>query len=387
MLCGVFLWRQDRKTAMLLGGGGVLTAAISLGISFIVASGGGTDSLVFSSRAPVVVVSALSGLLGTVVTLVRCRWRDIRPPQWLAIALGLTPLVLANQQLLTGRMIYLMNFENFGLAQLAAASLLIALSRNPNIWPGTSTETPFAVPDRAWLSQALPTLIPMVFTVGFFYILIRSQVDSYTFYLNENRRNDSYAKALRQLEVPPSAVICGDFYATDVLPVLLGYTPNFIVARSNIFNKPIKRLAHRNEFPSDGDAPREALFRYLAATGTTPEDFVERFAAVSNPTLPNWQDRFLMGTFLFNQADCWGPLTHYRDSRFDWIIEQTPRLAAAYREFLCSPKSSQPVLFLLSEKVNDPVAQPNQRMILIGRSLGNVAYPLKAFRLESCHQP
>ena len=133
LLFAVLAARSDRSRAIRFGAAGLVTVAVCLGLSVYAARQSGAESLVFPSRGPVVMLSVIAGLAATGLTLLRCwRTKECTPFHLFTIALGLTPLCVANQQLVTGRMIYLLNFENFSLAQLGALACLLALAPAPH---------------------------------------------------------------------------------------------------------------------------------------------------------------------------------------------------------------------------------------------------------------
>lgn len=338
LFAALTIW-SHRRLALIIGAGGLVCFATCLGVSLAGQSGG--ESLVFASRSPVLMLSALLGLLAIGVVFQR-KQGPLQPAQLLAIALGLMPLGLANQQLLTGRMIYLLNFENFGLAQVAALALLAAVFIRPS--SPASAGTP--VPGQYW--RWAPTIGALLVCLLLGGVLVRSQVLSYAGYLSDNRVGLAYARAVGALPDQGAAIACDDFFQTDTLALRLGYRPEFLIARDAVFTRPIARLGHPLDVPAGSAEPRQALYRYLALTGLSPAGLSQRLTVLTEPNAPNWQDLFMLGAFLYNHADFWAPLTHGRDLRVDWIRGQQAMIVKDYTDFLGRENPvTRPVLYFM----------------------------------------
>lgn len=326
VLAGAFAIRAQPSIARWIGAGGLVCVGACFGLSVLFARHSGGESLIFASRQPVVMLSAAWGMLAACVAGFRAfRRHHIEATDWLAIALGVAPMCMANQQLVTGRMIYLLNFENFGFAPLSAIACLIAFR---SARPSTPEERYFR------FAAPLTTAAAIVVTTAAIIIVWRSQIRSFDQYRETNRLAYSYARTLQALPHANRQVACDDFFETDILALLLGERPDFLLCRDTIFSAPIARLKGPYAPPGSSEAPRNALFRYLHITGTSAEEFERRLQTLVDPNIPDWQSRFMLGAFLFNHADFWFPLTHGRDAKSSWISAQLPALVASYRSYL-----------------------------------------------------
>jgi hypothetical protein len=330
LLFAVLAFRSHRRLALLIGGGGVITVASCIGLSLL-GSGAGA-SFVFPSRKPAFMICFAACLITVGLTLVRWLSRRIRiePGHLFALALALTPLVMANQHLVTGRMIYLLNFENFGFAHLAALAMLLAGGAHPALWPAIASPTPV----RPHPSQILAHGARILAIVLVGWLVLHSQKLSFKQWSPSNRLARSYALALDSVPAGAAQIICSDFIATGIQPLLLNRRPNFLLALDDTYHRPISRLQNVETRPLNAEKHEAALFTYLATTGIDPQRLGERLKAVSNPQNPNWEDRALLGGFLYSHADFWTPLTHDRDAKLDWIAEQNNLVVRRYAHHL-----------------------------------------------------
>ncbi len=336
------IWSSRRKS-LVMGTGGFLCFSTCIGLSLYAAGQFGGESLVFASRRPVLMLSALLGLLAAGIVVMRRKSERLQPADLFALALGLTPLCMANQQLLTGRMIYLMNFENFGLAQTSAFALLVAAFRRTSL---SSVAT-----DGGWPRTSGAILVSLLLGG----IMLRSQVLSYANYLPENRLARSYELALKSLPDMGDFVVCDDFFQTDTLAVRLGRRPNYLIARDMTFKRPIARLKSPQELPAHSTQTRQAFYHHLALTGVTPDTLSKRLAAITDPDNPSWQDRFMLGGFLYNHADFWAPLTHGRDTKLAWIKTQQPMIVDEFAQFIRDGNTGRsPVIFIMRQDQPTP---------------------------------
>lgn len=302
----------------------------------------------------------------------------MQPVHLFAIALGLAPLCMANQQVVTGRMIYLLNFENYGFAQMAAVALLIAVCSRPAIWQRIT----FQASHHA-LGCWIGTGITVIFAAAICGEIFRSQRLSYDDWIETNRLARSYALTLQSAGARHDRIVCYDFNVTDILPLEMGYQPDFLLSSEMTFTHPISRLMNAQDPPADGAESENKLFAYLAATGATPKSLAERLDAVSNADNPNWRDRFMLGGFLFSYSDYWAPLTNFRDPKLDWVAKQEPSVVRRYEKFLAigSGESRRFVIILPVDKPGPPY-MPDQQATELVTNQGMEGFKLKAFRVN-----
>ncbi|MBI2813937.1 MAG: hypothetical protein HYX71_06610 [Opitutae bacterium] len=370
-LFAAFAMKPHPRFARNIGAVGVACFATCIGLSLLAARQFAGGGLLFPSRLPVVMISTVLGLLAVGWVLAR-KCGPLQPVHWFALALGLTPACLPNQHLVTGWMIHLANFENFGLAQIGALALLTAICIRP-----ASVAAPTGAGPR-WLP--LVGAISTCLLLG--GILVRSQQASYANYLAENRLGRSYELALKSLPVTAELIACDDFFQTDTLAVRLGRRPNYVIARDMTFTRPIDRLKDPQDVPGNSAAPRAALYHYLMLTGVSPEELSGRFAAITDPQNPNWQDRFMLGGLLYNQADFWAPITHNRNARLDWIASQREMIVADYRRFLREGAQPQAVIFIMPADKPTPTFTKGPSVRPLELPSGRTPIPMKAYRID-----
>jgi hypothetical protein len=383
--CVLFLFsaaavKSHLRHSFVAGAGGLVCFAVCIGLSVYVAGQSGGESLVFRSHRPVVMISVILGLLAVGCTLVRGHFRgQFGPVHLFSIALGLTPLFIANQQVVTGHMIYLLNFENFGLAQVSALALLAAIFSR-QVFPLRSGETKPITLRTEWLVAAGP-LLACLLMGG---IILRSQILSYANYLPENRLGRSYELAMEALPITGELIACDDFFQTDTLAIRLGHRPEYLIARDMTFTKPIARLKNPQDIPRQSGEARQALYRYLALTGVSPDELSKRFGAITDPDNPSWQDRFMLGGFLYNYADFWAPLTHGRDARLAWIEAQKTMIVENYAQFLLKGNTATgPVIFLMRQDKPAPSFLANHHAQPLAIPPLHSPIPMKAYRIAA----
>jgi hypothetical protein len=151
------------------------------------------------------------------------------------------------------------------------------------------------------------------------------------------------------------------------------------------FTKPIARLRHAQDIPANSAKPRRTLYQHLALTGVSPAGLAQRLAVLTDPNAPNWQDRFMLGAFLYNHADFWAPLTHGRDLRVEWIRGQQAMIVEDYAGFLRDENPvPRPVLFFMRADVPTPAFLADERHAR-AVALPHLHLPvaIKAYRVES----
>lgn len=290
----------------------------------------GGDSLIFASRMPAILLSGvIGGTLAIVLAMVLWRRRVTGWKGPLAVAFLLAPLLMANQHVVTGRMLYLFNFENFAFAQILAVGMLLGFSavREKDL-PGEGR----AFVGR-WRFAGVGFAILVIGMLA--ATILRSQRWGYTRSLAQNRQALTYVEAIRLAGLQPGEkLVCADPFVAETLPLRLGWRPDFVVARDTAFMKTISPLRYPGDIPPERDALRPGLFEALALNGVSPEAFSESFDALLDPEKKDWRSRFLLGGTLYSYADFWAPLTHHRAARLDWIAQEKPALVQAYSDFL-----------------------------------------------------
>lgn len=292
----------------------------------------GGDSLIFASRMPVFLLSGIIGG-GIAVVLAITLWRR-RAMGWtgaLAMAFLSAPLLMANQHVLTGRMLYLFNFENFAFAQILAVGMLLGFAAFRR-----TEET--AAELRVFGGFSLAGVVVAIAIVGTLATtVVRSQWRGYQRFLGQNRQALSYVEAIHLAGLlPHGRLVCADPFVAETLSLRLGWRPNFVVARDVAFAKTISPLRFPGDVPPERSVHQPGLFEALALNGYSTEAFAESFDTLLDPEKKDWRSRFLIGGTLFSYADFWAPLTHHRAARLNWIAQEKAALVQMYSDFLAA---------------------------------------------------
>lgn len=320
---GMLVFLRDRRLGILLAAPALAGGAMIFMLATLSALQLGADSLVFPSRVPAILFSGifgagLAGFLAIRAAMQRC----VTVLSLAAMALALSPLLMANQQMLTGRMLYLLNFENFGFPQLVVAGLLLAIADG-----GEARLVRLPVP--------LLRLGTVGALAGLVAILGISQAQGYQKYLFLNQELQANVDALRNAGVRPGdRVHCTNLYMADVIAIALGWRPDLLLCRDVAFFHPVSRLDGSENAPEGRERFQGALFEAMALQGITVEEFRDGLRSLAEPGSAGGYAHFFYGSFLYNYADFWAPLTHGRDSRSKEIAAEVDSLTGQYAEFL-----------------------------------------------------
>lgn len=377
---GMGLWFLDRRMGVRVFvpaiTGGVLVFALAL----LSAEEGASGSLVFASRIPVFLFTGVfGGVIAGVVAAVSLRRGSCSRMLLLAGLLAMAPLLMANQQVLTGRMIYLFNFENFAFAQIVAFAGLLLVPA----WRGVA-------PDPAGARSRWGVGCAVVMVLFFGGSLVKSQMNGYRDNLAFNRNVAHYADIVGALDINRGdRLLCDDIFVAGNLAILLGWRPNFVLSRDLTFDRLMDRLDGPGSIPEQRADLQPRLFEALALSGMTVEEFGLAFDAVCDPTNPDWQSRFLVGGLLYNPADFWEPLTHGRSLRLDWIAEERPILVGEYAEFLESKDWLKSPVIAVGAWTSDEVKRLRRSFKIrrLAEAAGSGVPPVRAVLVKSWRGP
>jgi|GEM_PF-6470378 hypothetical protein len=329
----------------------------------------GGDSLIFTSRTPAILLSGvIGGILAIALAVVLWRRGVTGWKGPLAVAFLCAPLLMANQHVVTGRMLYLFNFENFAFAQILAVGMLLGVSavRKEDV----SLEQSTSVGRLRFAGVGFAVFV--IFALG--ATVLRSQWWGYTRSLPQNRQALSYVEAIRQAGLQPGQkLVCADPFVAETLPLRLGWRPDFVVARDTAFAKTISPLRFPGDIPPERDALRPGLFEALALNGVSTEAFSESFDALLDPEKKDWRSRFLLGGTLYSYADFWAPLTHHRAVRLDWIAQEKSALVQEYSDFLMAGNWPAAPTLVISKWDEERVRnwERTRKVDVIAKRIGN----------------
>lgn len=285
-------------------------------------------SFLFASRLPIVTVGVILALALTIAFFILL-WRRGRFDRQLMFGLAFAgvPLVLTNQQVLTGTMVSVKEFERYIDLPfvVVATGLLIAQLR----WR------------RGWRNPAI-ALATMAVVVAFVSI---SSYRTYKFWLTDNLTSLAIARAVTaadaSLDRDMRMVLDQPEYA-PLVEARLGRPLHALLDYTDIFKNPI--------LPSPGFRPTplaESLFEYWRQTGITP---VAARAILEQET--RQRGGYYTG-FLFNVCEYWYPCTDGRSVKTEKITAAIPTVIDAYSAVLAKPAPSGKFAFVTSKSPPD----------------------------------
>lgn len=316
----VLLYQKRRRIAATIG----IIFAASIVIAFFAArlTLGPSSTFLFASRLPVVTVGVIFALVLTAIFMIAL-WRHGLSDSRLLLGLGFSgmPLVLTNQQVLTGVMISARDWERSIDLPLViiAAGLLISFAHHRLAW---------------FKALALPAAaIVAVF-------VITSSVRTYDIWLPGNVRSLAIARAVEaaspKLDRNTLLVLDQPDYA-PLVEIRLGRPLNSLLTYTDVFKKPIPVTP---AFTMTSLA--NSLFEYWRQTGVTPDKAKGILDEEARA-----RAGFYSG-FLFNVCEYWYPCTDGRNVKTEKVAAQIPAIIEAYRNFLTEPESLQKFAFVVS---------------------------------------
>ncbi len=327
---------RGRPGRGLAGRVGLALAGAGLGYALsrlcVPAAASTTGQALFASRLPVVTVNvALSAGLSLMAAcrLWRARPAVPDPADLLGLALAALPMLLLNQQLVTGRMVMATQFEPAVNAMVLVLGLGLLLRRRPD------------APDRPGASALVPAACLAICLA----IVAWGQARSYALWLPVNEQAQAAAKAV---DAARDRLPDGDFRVDGLDPGLLDTVAflrpgtRMVCPFSLLFDAPLAGL-DSPEFQEPEDTPfRDRLFEHWLRNGWTPQ--------MVSDVLTTEADAALGGNiqFFFSFLDSWKPLSLGRASRPRDMLARVPRIAADYAAFAGACRGADKTVALLS---------------------------------------
>jgi hypothetical protein len=304
---GLVMTGHRRSAAPLAAGVGGYVAAVLFLWPLVSTSYGIYTSTIFSSHLPSLTPTTFVCAVGVAVAfrLAKC------PAGWsarhvVALALLVTPLVVTNQQLITGLMISARDWERYAnhLFPVCGWALLCPDASRRTI--AVCVAATILITARIWGAQAR----------------------TYEYWLSSNLRAIATAKALassaggRAIDVP--VVLADDPASAPLVHLLLDHRPPFLLYRDDVYTRPIADMPPGGGEPA-GQAPYAArLAEFFSRTCRTAEDVKKLLAAEAAS-----RSGFYCG-FLFSLRDSWYPATDDRGVREPEVRRELERFAAGY---------------------------------------------------------
>ncbi len=311
-----------RREAFLLAG----LCALSIAAMVISArmTLGPSTTAIFASRVPVIAVSTVLALaLAITISIFFLRDRKIRPQLAVAMAFALMPLALTNQQILTGAMISVKDWErsiNLAFVVVSAGILLSTLN-----WRLRGSQ---------WAIGATIILVAAFVSVA--------SVRTYRMWLPDNQKSLAIARAIQAAQSDLGKDVRWVLYQPEYAPwvearlrpqpghkfnPLIDYTETFKSAPS----------------PTSGFSPSHlsaSLFEFWRQTAVSPE-------AARNILVAEARARSgYYSAFLFSVCEYWSPCTDGRHVQTDKIMAATPSVVDAYAAYLGTPQPPTKLAFV-----------------------------------------
>lgn len=323
LLVGMLLLVERRsregRVLWILGGAALVVMAIGT-----VVKTGDNSGLLFASRLPSLTPSVVASLLATGLAAWQlCRARGRNPALWLGAALVAAPVVLLNQQVLTGVMVSARNWERYACYPLLICGCALLAS-----------ETLSARRDQMpwWLHLSFDTgTAAAVIVVG--WTLIAAQGRAYDMWLRTNQKSVAIVNALRNVEVEPGRpflLVLDEPGLAPLVAVRRGGQRESLLDHTDTFLTRVPRL-ERSAFALT--ALSEPLFEYWRRGHVSPARATEilgaEIAARNGTAL----------AFLFHQCDYWYPCSDSRDLQLEAASSHVPAIVQAYAESLEHPST------------------------------------------------
>jgi hypothetical protein len=314
--------------------GGTTLAVMAIGT---VVKTGDNSGFLFESHLPSLTPSVVASLLATGLAAWQlCRARGRNPALWLGATLVAAPVVLLNQQVLTGVMVSARDWERYACYPLLVCGCALLAS-----------ETLSARRDQMpwWLHLSFDTVTATaVMLIG--WTLVAAQGRAYDMWLRTNQNSVAIVNALRNIEVElgrPLLLVLDEPGLAPLVAVRRGGQRESLLDHTDTFLTRVPRL-ERSTFALT--ALSEPLFEYWRRGHVSPARAAEildaEIAARNGTALP----------FLFHQCDYWYPCSDSRDLQLEGIRSHVPAIVQAYAESLEQPSTryaSRRALFVAEE--------------------------------------
>jgi hypothetical protein len=330
----------------------LMTAATALGstiLLMVILFNPSPAGLVFHSRLPIITPTLIGSVLAVAIFLrpLLSRYRKL-PAAWLSLALMMMPMVLLNQQVVTGLMVSARDWERYANYPLFICGAALAISI---VWG-----------EKKFFRQApLPVLVIVVGTLGL--LIATAQTRSYRHFFQFNASSVAIARTLAQAENVPltTPVVVSPLMYAPLVRIRTGDARPILLDFSRVVLAPIPRL------PEDGRQPRPGpyeslLFEYFRLDGVSPDALREILMDEARA-----HNGFFLH-FLFNIVDWWAASSDRRAVRD--VSPIIPQIVERYRQYVPAAGTR---LFV----TNRPQHQaPGFRSSLLGQSevAGHSAY-------------
>jgi hypothetical protein len=334
-----------------------------------------SSRFMFHSSAPILTPAVTySVLLLLAMTVARRRVVPFdRPALCIAAACAAVPLLLMNQQIVTGVMLSTRDFErysNYPVLVLGAAVLATAVG-----------------PPR-WLAAAIRPLLAGSIA-GLALVVALGQWTTVDQFRNANEASVAMARAIRTAvatEAAPARVLVEQVALVPLVAVRLHGRAHveFVLDYTEIVRRGFPRFeAEHGDENRAADFHRARLFEYFARSGLSAVE-VEHVLQSEAATIGTGS-AFLLH-FLFHRSDVWYPFSDSRRLRPEFVRAALPRIIDDYAHFLADPPEilERPVLYVAPRGHPPPASGTTWSYRLLSEAAGPVAPAYVAY-VQSPH--
>ena len=335
-LATVFLWQGPFKPAARLLALSLLFSCLSAaGVwTWFLLTGSASEriaTLSFASHLPVLSPAVFYGALLLGVVLVT---RRKFPTQGLPFRLGilalLVPVLLMNQQVITGLMISTRDWERYtNYPMLVFACGILASVLTPAAQPRSQTR----LNSGGWLA-----------TVFVIFLVVIGQGLVYSKWRNANIRTVAHARVLTQsLDGTAHRLLLQEADLAPLLKVRVHpQKPRFVLDYTELFRAPIPPLGSGMGRSRAAKHHKHRLFEFFARTAKTPA----QLELLLRQEVQSGAGFYIH--FLFSLRDVWHPFTDSRHLKRDEVMEALLEVVSSYRLYLGKeqPEWAFPTLLL-----------------------------------------
>lgn len=290
-----------------------LTGAV--GVKFAMQEFDSGHYLIFDSHLPYVTPTVVLGVLLSLLTLRMKPLAADRLTKIFCLSCFLTPTVVLNQQVVTGVLVSIRDWERyFNYHILVIGSLYLAIQTQ-----------------KQWL-QRISKPLPSVLLVGLmFLIFYQGQDRIYHNWLATNLQVLEAEKVIKQIPAAERQVILTDNISMSHALKLRNpdLKSDFILDPKELVTIPVEKIEQGNALNHKNQQfHRPKLYRYLRYQGMTPE----RLEQVLQQEVA--EQRGFHIWFLFTQVDSWYPASDGRKFKTQQILAAIPQVVAEYRAYL-----------------------------------------------------
>lgn len=330
LAAGALLNRRRKRFAGLAGTAMAAVLLVASGVLFQSESKAAA-SLLFHSRLPVLTLSVVASAVFVLLVLLRHRLEILRSNRaFFALAAVSIPMLLMDQQLVTGIMVSAKEWERYANYPLLVLGVAISGLLKP------------------WNTERIPHLMrrwaPACGLLALAVLVCRGQKISVDQWRPLNEIVMAQREALRTAPGVPEfpRLLLEDAGAAPLLGIKAGNAVRFVLCYQDLFKSPIADMPEQGGVPAGRQTHQERLFEYFARQGKTSQEVDEILRGEAQG-----RGGFHLG-FLFSFRDYWYPATDNRLVRQDEILRQIDLIVSQYRQYRQTPDErwAEATLFL-----------------------------------------